>query len=215
MIFLIRLFAVCAVANLALSAPVQAEVFEMQSGGNFIKISSPHWRPEPHAMPVSGVPIPHTVNMSSISMPSTPSGIPMSRDPQTAHIQRSIQEAAQRYGVDPVLLDALAWQESRYNPSVRSSAGAFGVMQLMPGTARELGVSDPHDVQQNIAAGAAYLRQQLIRFDNNVPLALAAYNAGPGAVIKYGGIPPYGETQNYVRVIMGRVSAVQSANMPK
>ena len=87
----------------------------------------------------------------------------------------------------------------------------MGVMQLMPGTARQMGVSDPHDVHQNVAGGTAYLREQLVRFGNNVPLALAAYNAGPGAVLKYGGIPPYRETQNYVRQIMGRLSAVMAS----
>lgn len=86
----------------------------------------------------------------------------------------------------------------------------MGVMQLMPGTARQLGVRNPQDVEQNVVGGAAYLRQQLERFGNNVPLALAAYNAGPGAVIKYGGIPPYRETQDYVRQIMQRLSATSA-----
>ena len=80
----------------------------------------------------------------------------------------------------------------------------------MPGTAQQLGVRNPHDVEQNVAGGTAYLRQQLERFGNNVPLALAAYNAGPGAVLKYGGIPPYRETQNYVRQIMRRLSATSA-----
>jgi soluble lytic murein transglycosylase-like protein len=84
-------------------------------------------------------------------------------------------------------------------------------MQLMPGTARQMGVSDPHDVSQNVAGGTAYLREQLVRFGNNVPLALAAYNAGPSAVIKYGGIPPYRETQNYVHRIMQRLSAIAAS----
>ena len=88
-------------------------------------------------------------------------------------------------------------------------------MQLMPGTARQLGVRNPHDVEQNVRGGTAYLREQLERFDNNVPLALAAYNAGPGAVLKHGGIPPYRETQNYVQQILRRLSATatnQSGN---
>ncbi|WP_395628993.1 lytic transglycosylase domain-containing protein [Sphingorhabdus sp.] len=126
-------------------------------------------------------------------------------------MRQHIQVAATRFGVDRNLVDAVAWQESRYNPRALSTAGAMGVMQLMPGTARQLGVYNPQDVEQNVAGGTAYLRQQLERFGNNVPLALAAYNAGPGAVMKYGGIPPYRETQDYVRQIMQRLSAT-SAN---
>ena len=115
-----------------------------------------------------------------------------------------INAAANQYGISPALVDAVMWQESRYNPKAVSSAGAIGLMQLMPGTARYLGVN-PHDPWQNVFGGAAYLRQQLDRFGNNVPLALAAYNAGPGAVTKYGGIPPYTETRGYVRTITHRL----------
>ena len=125
-------------------------------------------------------------------------------------MRQHIQVAATRFGIDHNLVDAVAWQESRYNPRALSTAGAMGVMQLMPGTARQLGVRNPHDVEQNVVGGTAYLRQQLERFGNNVPLALAAYNAGPGAVIKYGGIPPYRETQDYVRQIMQRLSATSA-----
>jgi soluble lytic murein transglycosylase-like protein len=125
-------------------------------------------------------------------------------------VRQHIQATAARYGVDRSLVDAVAWQESRYNPRAISTAGAMGVMQLMPSTAQQLGVRNPHDVEQNVAGGTAYLRQQLERFGNNVPLALAAYNAGPGAVLKYGGIPPYRETQNYVRQIMRRLSATSA-----
>ncbi|MGL5836873.1 MAG: lytic transglycosylase domain-containing protein [Sphingorhabdus sp.] len=117
-----------------------------------------------------------------------------------------INAAAQQYGISPALVEAVMWQESRYNPKALSSAGAIGLMQLMPGTARNLGVN-PHDPWQNVFGGAAYLRRQLDRFGNNIPLALAAYNAGPEAVAKYGGIPPYAETRNYVNVIMRRLSA--------
>ena len=115
-----------------------------------------------------------------------------------------INAAANHYGVSPALVDAVMWQESRYNPKAVSSAGAIGLMQLMPGTARYLGV-DPYDPWQNVFGGAAYLRQQLDRFGNNVPLALAAYNAGPGAVQKYKGVPPYAETRGYVRTITQRL----------
>ena len=115
-----------------------------------------------------------------------------------------INAAATQYGISPALVEAVMWQESRYNHRAISSAGAIGLMQLMPGTARGLGVN-PYDPWQNVFGGAAYLRTQLDRFGNNVPLALAAYNAGPEAVAKYGGVPPYTETRNYVSVIMRRM----------
>jgi soluble lytic murein transglycosylase-like protein len=171
----------------------QAEVFELAGNGDFVQISRPAWRPGP-------VMVPDDSGAQIVATPQMPAPAPGS-------VRQHIQQAAAQYGISSDLVDAVAWQESRYNPRARSSAGAIGVMQLMPGTARTLGVTNPHDVRQNVAGGAAYLRAQLERFGNNVPLALAAYNAGPGAVMKYGGIPPYRETQNYVRQIMRRLSA--------
>ena len=109
---------------------------------------------------------------------------------------------SRNHGIAPGLLEAVAWQESRGKMSAVSAKGALGVMQLMPGTAAELGV-DPTNVADNIRGGALYLRRQLDRF-GSVPLALAAYNAGPGAVLRYGGIPPFRETRDYVARIMGR-----------
>ncbi len=104
-------------------------------------------------------------------------------------------------GIDPDLFIRLITAESSFNPNARSPKGAFGLTQLMPGTAAELGV-DSADPVQNLRGGARYLRQQLDRF-GDTSLALAAYNAGPGSVRKYGGIPPFEETQNYVNKIMG------------
>ena len=110
--------------------------------------------------------------------------------------------AARSHGLDVHLLRAVAWTESRGKPAAVSPKGALGAMQLMPATAAELGV-DPLDPEANVSGGAAYLARQLSRFQS-VPLALAAYNAGPGAVTRWGGIPPYAETQAYVSNIMRR-----------
>jgi soluble lytic murein transglycosylase-like protein len=114
-----------------------------------------------------------------------------------------ITAAATKYGIDPALLKGLIRQESNFDASAQSSAGAQGLTQLMPGTAAGLGVTDPTDPAQAIDGGAKYLKQQLDRFGGDPSKALAAYNAGPGAVAKYGGVPPYAETQNYVTKVLG------------
>ncbi|WP_413077647.1 lytic transglycosylase domain-containing protein [Solibacillus isronensis] len=116
--------------------------------------------------------------------------------------QAEITAAAKKYNLPEKLITSVIKQESNFNASATSAAGASGLMQLMPATARYLGVSDRFDPAQNIMGGAKYLRQMLDQFDNNVETALAAYNAGPGNVKKYGGIPPFQETQNYVKKIM-------------
>lgn len=111
--------------------------------------------------------------------------------------EQMISRAARKYGVESELVKAVATAESNLNQQARSQVGAIGVMQLMPETAESLGV-DPYDEKENIEGGAHYIRQMLDKFNGNVQHAVAAYNAGPGAVQKYGGIPPYSETQNYV-----------------
>lgn len=112
-----------------------------------------------------------------------------------------IMQTAYEYGVDPKLVRAIAIAESDMNQNEISPVGAIGVMQLMPETAESLGV-DPYDKGDNIVGGVRYIRQMLDTFDGDVPLAVAAYNAGPGAVKRYGGIPPYSETRNYVGRVM-------------
>ena len=192
--FTLPIFAMLPIAGFCSVA--HANVFERKQNGSLVEISQPAWRAD---------------GSQVVDGRYGPKAEPVSNSAQSQNaVRQHIQVAATRFGVDRNLVDAVAWQESRYNPRAISTAGAVGVMQLMPDTARQLGVRNPHDVEQNVIGGTAYLRQQLERFGNNVPLALAAYNAGPGAVIKYGSIPPYRETQNYVRQIMQRLSATSA-----
>lgn len=114
-----------------------------------------------------------------------------------------IEAAAARNNLDPALLHGLIQQESGFDPSSQSSAGAMGLTQLMPGTASSLGVANPLDPAESIEGGARYLAEMMSRFGGNTEAALAAYNAGPGAVAQYGGVPPYAETQGYVQKVMG------------
>jgi soluble lytic murein transglycosylase-like protein len=122
-----------------------------------------------------------------------------------------ITAAAQGNGLDPALLAGLIQQESGFTPGARSAAGAQGLTQLMPGTAAGLGVTDALDPVQAIEGGAKYLKQQLDRFGGDTARALAAYNAGPGAVQRFGGVPPYAETQNYVRAVQANAAALRSS----
>ena len=120
-----------------------------------------------------------------------------------ASIEGLIQKAAASLKLPAALIHSVIKHESGYNPKAVSHAGASGLMQLMPQTARGLGVTDIFDPEQNIMAGSKFLKQMLDRYHGNVELALAAYNAGPGNVDKYGGIPPFKETQSYVKKVTG------------
>lgn len=140
-----------------------------------------------------------------------PGDIPTSGDQK---LDRIIFEVAENQGVDPRLLHAVIWQESKYDPHARSHAGAEGLMQLIPATAKRFGCEHPEDPEENITAGTKYLSWLLKRFSGNVELALAGYNAGEGSVDKYEGIPPYSETQNYVKIITGRYGKTYHPVLP-
>ena len=118
-------------------------------------------------------------------------------------LRQIFKEASETYGVPENLLVAMAKQESNFQADATSSSGAMGIMQLMPATAEALGCENPYDARENIMAGAKYISQLLDRYNGDTSLALAAYNAGSGNVAKYGGIPPFAETQNYVEKVLG------------
>lgn len=135
--------------------------------------------------------------------PSTHATQPQAVNPYDGLIRRS----AQRHELDPALLTAVVRAESGFDSHALSKAGAMGLMQLMPPTAESLGVSNPYDPEQNVDAGARLLRGYIDQYHGRLDLALAAYNAGPGAVAKYGGVPPYAETRNYVSSILADYKA--------
>lgn len=125
-------------------------------------------------------------------------------------INSAIDSYSKAYGLDPKLVRAVIKEESGFQPFALSTSGAMGLMQLMPGTAEGLGVTDPYNIEQNILGGTQYLYYQLKAFDGDLSLALAAYNAGPNAVKNYGGIPPYAQTQNYVKKVTNTYQMYQA-----
>jgi soluble lytic murein transglycosylase-like protein len=162
--------------------------------------------PAPATAPAATAP-PSSFAGALAAAQTSPSAVPVSGAGGSSAFDSEINAAAASNGIDPALLKGLVSQESGFNPSARSGAGAVGLTQLMPGTASALGVTNPLDPAQSLQGGAKYLREQLDRFGGDETLALAAYNAGPGAVQKYGGVPPYAETQNYVTSVMSKAAA--------
>lgn len=188
------------------ASTVQAQVMEIDGEGNVLTrtyAGAVEWQGVGEAQITNASP--ELIADADMSVPAAAiTNIEASYSPQDYKAQ--VEHAAAVAGISPRLLEALVWQESRWRHSARSPVGAIGLGQLMPGTAKQLKVN-PYDPQQNLIGAARYLRQQLDRFNGNVEHALAAYNAGPGNVIKYGGIPPFRETRNYVAVITKRLAA--------
>jgi soluble lytic murein transglycosylase-like protein len=131
--------------------------------------------------------------------------------PTPASIDEAVDAAALRHDLPPQLIHSVIKVESNYNPNAVSSKGALGLMQLIPSTARRFGVSDVFDPAENIEGGAKYLKYLLDLYNNNYVLALAAYNAGEGAVARYGNVPPYAETQNYIHLVAGQLKKAKAA----
>jgi hypothetical protein len=163
---------------------------------------------------------PHVASATAAAAPSARPSRPAGGDPPPASratktpraaIDTHIAEIARRYRLSEHLVAAVIAVESEFDPRAVSRRGARGLMQLMPDTAARLGVRDPFDPRQNIDGGARYLRDLMNRFSNNLPLALAAYNAGHQAVVVHGGIPPYPETREFVRRVMSRIGMAEAA----
>ena len=183
-------------AVLGLSVAARAQVIEIGPDGGAETISGP-------VVTTDGG---RTTLYSAIAQ--SPIGQPVAK----TEVLQAIRETSDNLQISDRLIEAVAWQESRLNQTALSPKGARGVMQLMPGTASQLGV-EAGDLKDNIRGGAAYLKQLLGQFDNDLVLTLAAYNAGPGAVQKYGGVPPYRETKAYVAAILARLAASETTTL--
>jgi len=181
--------AALAAAILAMAGPARAQVLDIGADGAVTRYAGPAVYTDQGARSLLPAP--------------PPAAAP-------AEVAQAIAESAQRHSVSAPLAQAVAWQESRFRQEAVSPKGALGVMQLMPGTAKQLGV-DATEVHANIDGGVAYLSLMLRRFEGDLPRALAAYNAGPEAVQRYGGVPPYAETKAYVRAILDHLALVGGA----
>lgn len=179
------------------TTPTPAPVAQPSMGGQIDKRSgAPSRLGAGFTLPMDGNAPLNPMMLGQIAPPQGPEG---------GDLRTLATQIAEKYGIDPALFQSLVEQESSFNPRAVSSAGAMGLTQLMPKTAQAMGVADPYDPVQSLNGGAKYLSQMLKEFGGDRSLALAAYNAGPGAVKRFGGIPPFSETQDYVRKILGRI----------
>lgn len=183
-------------ANKSTNVPSFERVMASSSGVNFgTLLTSGKKNVSAELLKTNGVYSPLTQAIQS----ETSNITPVTSKSQILNI---VSQVSQKYNVDEKLVQAVIKQESGFNAKAKSKAGAMGLMQLMPATAKRLGVKDPYNPIQNIDGGVRYLKSMLDKYNGNIILALAAYNAGPGAVDKYSGVPPYAETQNYVKNIL-------------
>ncbi len=188
----------------ATGASARTGVLEIRPDGTVLAIDTPSVITPEATLPI---PAPHAA--PSLPAPRDAKAHITARPPPT--IAALIETSARRHALSPDLVAAIAWQESRFRPDARSGKGALGVMQLMPATAADLGV-DPSDLAANIDGGAAYLRRMLNRFDGDLEKAIAAYNAGPGAVARYGAPPPFAETRGYLDAIFARLAEMTASD---
>jgi hypothetical protein len=182
--------------SLAMASPAAAQIYTWRDAAGTLVLSD-HPRADAGAMTTYTVP-------GSTGVRATK---PMAISVKSELYDATIRTQAARQGLSPDLVRAVIQVESAFNPTAVSPKGAMGLMQLMPATATEFGVKNPFHPEQNITAGVAYLKRLLVRYDNKIELALAAYNAGPGNVEKYGDVPPFRETQSYVKRVTGATPA--------
>ena len=187
------------VANVISPSPAGAQIFTSRDAQGTVVLSD---RRIDTAMPV-------------YSVDQAPSYRVTKASASAERFEDLVQEHATRHSLRPELVRAVIQVESGFDPRATSPKGAMGLMQLMPDTARSLGVHDAYDPAENIRGGTAYLRQLLNKYDNNEQLALAAYNAGPGAVDRYDGVPPYRETRDYVRKVGSKAAATSAPTRPQ